>query len=127
MEETKDYLDDLKIRASWGQTGNANGLGLYPSYTLVSTGGLILNNSYQQMAQLKTIGNQALSWERSEMFNVGVDAKLLNSRLNFTGEYYVKNTKDILLAVPVPLEYGFGKPNMNIGQVRNKGWELSLG
>lgn len=100
MEETKDYLDDLKIRASWGQTGNANGLGLYPSYTLVSTGGLILNNSYQQMAQLKTIGNQALSWERSEMFNVGVDAKLLNSRLNFTGEYYVKNTKDILLAVP---------------------------
>ncbi|WP_425883115.1 SusC/RagA family TonB-linked outer membrane protein [Parabacteroides sp. ASD2025] len=127
MEGTKDYLDDLKIRASWGQTGNANGLGLYPSYTLVSTGGLILNNSYQQIAQLKSIGNHDLSWERSEMFNIGLDAKLLNSRLNFTGEYYVKNTKDILLAVPVPLEYGFGKPNMNIGQVRNKGWELSLG
>ena len=61
------------------------------------------------------------------MFNVGVDAKFLNSRLSFTGEYYVKNTKDILLAVPVPLEYGFGNPNMNIGQVRNKGWEISLG
>ncbi|MBC5632550.1 TonB-dependent receptor [Parabacteroides hominis] len=127
MEGTKEYLDDLKLRVSWGQTGNATGLGLYPSYTLVSTGGLILNNSYQQMAQLKTIGNQDLTWEHSDMFNVGLDAKFLNSRLNFTGEYYVKNTRDILLAVPVPLEYGFGKPNMNIGQVRNKGWELSLG
>lgn len=127
MENTHNWLDDLKIRASWGQTGNANGLGLYPSYTLVSTGGLILNNTYQQIAQLKTVGNEELTWEHSDMFNVAVDAKLLNSRLSFIGEYYVKNTKDILLAVPVPLEYGFGNPNMNVGQVRNKGWELSLG
>ena len=96
-------MDDLKIRASWGQTGNANGLGLYPSYTLVSTGGLILNNSYQQIAQLKTIGNTELTWEHSDMFNIGLDARLLNSRLSFTGEYYVKNTRDILLAMPVPL------------------------
>lgn len=127
MENTHNWLDDLNIRASWGQTGNANGLGLYPSYTLVSTGGLILNNTYQQIAQLKTVGNEELTWEHSDMFNVAVDAKLLNSRLSFIGEYYVKNTKDILLAVPVPLEYGFGNPNMNVGQVRNKGWELSLG
>ena len=127
MEGTRDFLDDLKIRASWGQTGNANGLGLYPSYTLVSTGGLILNNSYQQIADLKTIGNTELTWEHSDMFNIGMDARLLNNRLNFTSEYYVKNTRDILLAMPVPLEYGFGKPNVNIGQVRNKGWELSLG
>ncbi len=127
MEGTRDYLDDLKIRASWGQTGNANGLGLYPSYTLISTGGLILNNSYQQIAQLKTIGNKELTWEHSDMFNVGMDARFLNSRLNFTGEYYIKNTRDILLAMPVPLEYGFGKPNMNVGEIRNKGWELSLG
>ena len=126
MEGTRNWLDDLKLRFSWGQTGNANGLGLYPSYTLISTGGLILNNSYQQIAQLKSIGNEELTWEHSDMFNIAVDAKLLNSRLNFIGEYYIKNTKDILLAMPVPLEYGFGNPNMNIGQVRNKGWELSL-
>ena len=122
-----ELFSNLKLRAGWGQTGNANGLGLYPSYTLVSTGGLILNNSYQQIAQLKTIGNTELTWEHSDMFNIGLDARLLNSRLSFTGEYYVKNTRDILLAMPVPLEYGFGKPNVNIGQVRNKGWELSLG
>ena len=90
MEGTRSFLDDLKIRASWGQTGNANGLGLYPSYTLVSTGGLILNNSYQQIAQLKTIGNTELTWEHSDMFNIGLDARLLNSRLSFTGEYYEK-------------------------------------
>lgn len=127
MEGTRDFLDDLKIRASWGQTGSATGLGLYPSYTLISTGGMILNNTYQQIASLKTIGNPDLSWEHSDMLNFGLDVKVLNSRLNFTGEYYVKNTKDILLAMPVPLEYGFGKPNVNVGQVRNKGWELSLG
>lgn len=126
MKGTRSWLDDLKIRASWGQTGSATGLGLYPSYTLISTGGLILNNTYQQIASLKTIGNQELTWEHSDMLNFGLDVKVLNSRLNFTGEYYIKNTKDILLEMPVPLEYGFGKPNMNVGEVRNKGWELSL-
>lgn len=126
MKGTRSWLDDLKIRASWGQTGSATGLGLYPSYTLISTGGLILNNTYQQIASLKTIGNQELTWEHSDMLNFGLDVKMLNSRLNFTGEYYIKKTKDILLEMPVPLEYGFGKPNMNVGEVRNKGWELSL-
>ena len=126
MKGTRSWLDDLKIRASWGQTGSATGLGLNPSYTLISTGGLILNNTYQQIASLKTIGNQELTWEHSDMLNFGLDVKVLNSRLNFTGEYYIKNTKDILLEMPVPLEYGFGKPNMNVGEVRNKGWELSL-
>ncbi|MEQ3166283.1 TonB-dependent receptor [Parabacteroides goldsteinii] len=126
MKGIRSWLDDLKIRASWGQTGSATGLGLYPSYTLISTGGLILNNTYQQIASLKTIGNQELTWEHSDMLNFGLDVKVLNSRLNFTGEYYIKNTKDILLEMPVPLEYGFGKPNMNVGEVRNKGWELSL-
>ena len=126
MKGIRSWLDDLKIRASWGQTGSATGLGLYPSYTLISTGGLILNNTYQQIASLKTIGNQELTWEHSDMVNFGLDVKVLNSRLNFTGEYYIKNTKDILLEMPVPLEYGFGKPNMNVGEVRNKGWELSL-
>ena len=126
MKGIRSWLDDLKIRASWGQTGSATGLGLYPSYTLISTGGLILNNTYQQIASLKTIGNQELTWEHSDMLNLGLDVNVLNSRLNFTGEYYIKNTKDILLEMPVPLEYGFGKPNMNVGEVRNKGWELSL-
>ena len=126
MKGIRSWLDDLKIRASCGQTGSATGLGLYPSYTLISTGGLILNNTYQQIASLKTIGNQELTWEHSDMLNLGLDVKVLNSRLNFTGEYYIKNTKDILLEMPVPLEYGFGKPNMNVGEVRNKGWELSL-
>ncbi len=126
MKPTRDWLDDLKIRMSWGQTGSATGLGLYPSYTLIATGGMILNNTYQQIASLKTIGNQDLTWEHTDMLNFALDVKMLNSRLNFTGEYYIKNTKDILLEIPVPLEYGFGKPKVNIGEVRNKGWELSL-
>lgn len=126
MEGTRDFLDDLKIRATWGQTGIATGLGLYPSYTTIAMGGLIINNEYKQIAELKTIGNNELGWERSEMLNFGLDAKMLGGRLNFVGEYYIKTTKDILLKMPVPLEYGFGKQFVNIGKVRNSGWELEL-
>lgn len=127
MEKVSSVLDDLKLRASWGQTGNATSLGLYPSYTLIKTGGMVFGNTYQQIATLNTIGNTDLTWEHSDMLNFGLDATLFKNRLNLTAEYYIKDTRDILLEVPVPLEYGFGKPKMNVGHVRNKGWEVSLG
>ncbi|MDL2281856.1 TonB-dependent receptor [Parabacteroides sp. OttesenSCG-928-G06] len=124
MENTKSFIDDLKIRASWGQTGAATGLGLYPSYSTITMGSVVLNDAYIQTAQLGTIGNTELSWERTEMLNFGLDFRVLDSRLGFSGEYYIKTTKDILIGLPVPLEYGFGKPNVNIGRIRNKGWEI---
>lgn len=127
MESTKGFLDDLKIRASWGQTGIATGLGLYPSYTTIGMGGIVINNQYKQTSGLSSIGNTELGWERSEMLNMAIDATLFNNRLNLTAEYYIKNTKDILLDMPVPLEYGFGKQKVNIGEMRNKGWELTIG
>ena len=127
MENTKSFLDDMKLRVSWGQAGSATGLGLYPSYSTIGMGGIVLGNKYSQVAGLGSIGNPDLGWERSEMLNFGVDATILKNRLNFTFEYYIKNTKDILLNMPVPWEYGFGKQKVNIGQMRNKGWELTLG
>lgn len=127
MKSTKVILDDLKLRASWGQTGIATGLGLYPSYTTIGMGGIVLDNKYIQTSGLKSIGNNELGWERSEMLNIGIDAILFNNRLNLTAEYYIKRTKDILLNMPVPLEYGFGKDKVNIGEMQNKGWELTIG
>lgn len=127
MEKASSVLDDWKLRVSWGQTGNATSLGLYPSYTLIKTDGMIFDNTYQQIATLDKVGNTDLTWEHSDMLNFGLDATLFKNRLNLTMEYYIKDTRDILLEVPVPLEYGFGKPKMNVGHVRNKGWEVSLG
>ncbi|MEG1635359.1 MAG: SusC/RagA family TonB-linked outer membrane protein, partial [Rikenellaceae bacterium] len=126
MASTKNVINDLKIRASWGQTGAATGLGLYPSYSSIGMGSVVLGNSWMQTAYLSNIGNPELSWELTEMVNVGLDFRTLNNRLSFTGEYYIKTSKDILIGLPVPMEYGFGKPNTNIGKMRNNGWELEL-
>lgn len=127
MENAKTVLDDLKIRGTWGITGASSGIGLYPSYTTIDMGGVVLNNVYTQTALLKTLGNTDLGWEKTAMFDIGIDAQLLGSRLSVTADYYQKKTSDILLEMPVPMEYGFGKPKMNIGEVMNKGWEVAIG
>ncbi|GBU08228.1 hypothetical protein AwDysgo_15590 [Bacteroidales bacterium] len=126
MLATKGIIDDLKIRASWGQNGASQGLGLYPSYSTIQMGSIALNNNYLQTAKPGNIGNTELGWERTEMLNLGVDFRTLNGRLGFTADYYIKNSKDILIGLPVPLEYGFGKPKVNIGELENKGWEVEL-
>ena len=126
MESTSSFLDDLKLRASWGITGASSGVGLYPSYTTIGMGGVVLNNVYRQTAYLKSLGNTDLGWEKTNMVDVGLDMSLFNNRLGVTFDYYIKKTNDILIELPVPLEYGLGKPKVNVGTVRNNGWELSL-
>ncbi len=126
MENTQSWLDDMKIRASWGQNGSSTGVGLYPSYTTIQMSQAVVDYTWMQTAALRTIGNADLRWERTEMVDVGLDVTLLDNRLGITADYYIKDTKDILIGLPVPLEYGFGKPNMNVGKMRNRGWELLL-
>lgn len=126
MEKTHSYLNDLKLRASWGLTGATTGIGLYPSYSTIGFGNAALGNQYILSAYLSGLGNTKLSWEKTSMLDFGLDARMLDSRFGVTFDYYLKNTKDILIGLPVPLEYGFGKPNVNIGEVQNKGWELEL-
>lgn len=126
MQSTSSFLDDLKLRASWGMTGASSGLGLYPSYTTIGMGGVVLNNIYKTTSYLQTLGNTDLGWEKTNMFDIGADALLFNNRFGVTFDYYVKRTNDILIELPVPMEYGFGKPKVNIGEVENKGWELVL-
>lgn len=126
MRRFSSFLDDLKIRASWGMTGASSGLGLYPSYTTIGIGNTVLNNTYVQTAYLKSLGNEDLGWEKTSMFDIGADIQILGNRLGAGIDYYIKNTKDILIGLPVPMEYGFGKPNVNIGEIENRGWEIEL-
>lgn len=119
-------LDDWKIRATWGKTGSSSGLGLYPSYTTIGIGNTVLNNTWVQTGYLENLGNADLRWETTTMVDLGTDIQLLKNKLAITFDYYIKNTNNILIGLPVPMEYGFDKPNVNIGKVQNRGWELEL-
>lgn len=120
------FMDDWKIRATWGKTGSSSGLGLYPSYTTIGIGNTVLNNTWIQTGYLQNLGNTELGWETTTMLDFGTDIQLLKNRLGLTFDYYIKNTNNILIGLPVPMEYGFDKPNVNIGKVQNRGWELEL-
>lgn len=120
-----DIIDNLKIRASWGQLGNQN-IGNYPFVSAVDLSqSYIFNESAVQAASLTQLGNNLISWETTEMLNVGLDVSLFN-KLSFTAEYYIRNTRDILLELPIPGIVGLVAPYQNAGKVRNKGWDVSL-
>jgi TonB-linked SusC/RagA family outer membrane protein len=110
-------VNNLKLRASWGQLGNEN-IGLYKYQTLISS-----SNGVES-----TYGNPNITWETVNMLDLGVDLGLFKgNKLELTFDYYDKVTNDIILNPSLPLVGGFeGEVPVNAGKVRNKGWELSL-
>ncbi len=117
----------LKIRASWGQNGNDQ-IGNYGYTTVVYSGQnytfgpdqVITNGSVAL-----TSANPDLKWETIEQTDFGVDAEFWDGRVGFTGDYYIKNTLDMLYAAPIPLTPGTAAPVTNVASVSNKGLELS--
>ena len=132
-------ISDLKVRASWGQLGNAN-LGHFSHYGRISTtpdyalgrdGGW----NYQAPTQTNLVNNK-VGWETVESTDIGIDMSLFNNKLTFLATYYNRNTKDFLYELPAPLTGGFGNiwgPGSNIGypvnagNVLNRGLEFELG
>lgn len=111
------FINNLKLRASYGQLGNEN-IDLYQYQTLIST-----SNGVES-----TYGNPNITWETVNMLDIGMDLGLLpGNKLELTFDYYDKVTNDIILRPPLPLVGGFeGEVPVNAGKVKNKGWELSL-
>lgn len=111
----------LKLRASYGLTGNAE-IGNYAHF------GLYGPNPYNNTAGLAPtqIANPNLEWEKTAQFDIGVDFGLFDDRLTGELDYYVKNTTDLLLNVPVPGTTGFSTQLQNIGELQNKGIEAVL-
>lgn len=134
MERSKSWLDDLKLRASWGQLGNQDALSgkqdgtsdYYPwmnTYKLDGSypfGGQLMQGYYQGDYHLSTI-----SWERSTTWGVGVDFTLFGG-LTGSIDYYNRKTTDIIMDVSAPAEFALGKYKDNIGALRNEGVEVSL-
>ena len=124
MENAKSVLSDLKVRGSYGRLGNQNIASEYPAYELLATGSISMNNNILPIVTMTTLANKDISWETSEMTDVGLDATLFN-KLNLTADWYYKKTYDILMQLDIAQTIGLGAPYQNAGTVRNVGWEVS--
>ena len=113
-------INDLKLRVGWGQNGNQEGIGSY-SYLPLSNIDPITG-----AVTATTIAPQSLTWETSTQTNVGIDATLLNSRLSFSGDYYVKKTKNVLINIPLPSQAGFATAPVNAASMQNIGEEFQV-
>lgn len=120
----------LKLRGSWGILGNER-IGNYPYQSTIGFSNVLFHQgqsvvSSQSAAQFQ-YAIPDISWETTESYNIGLDATFFNSKLRFSGEYFEKTTKDMLLPLEIPDYVGFDNPDQNTGKMYTKGWELDLG
>lgn len=129
--QSASWLEFLKIRASWGQNGNEN-IQKFAYLSTFSYGNEAQypfgtnKNTYTQGGAASRQANDDITWETSEQFDLGIDARFLNGRLGFTADWYNKKTKDLLISVPVSSVSGFTSKMANAGTVENKGFEVAL-
>lgn len=124
--QNMDFISGLKLRTSYGITGNT-GLSPYQSLNRLSSVKYIYGNHADVIGYVPTgIANSDLKWETTAQFNIGLDLDLIDSRLRFVFDYYSKDTKDLLASVPLPPSVGFGSTLQNLGEIRNSGLEFSV-
>lgn len=121
------WLSDLKLRASYGITGNAGGINPYQSLATVSAAGSDYNFNHAFVTGINPSGiaNPDLRWERSTQADIGLDISLLKNRISFIVDVYQKTTKDLLYVKSLPLSSGYGSITGNFASLENKGLELA--
>lgn len=118
-------ITDLKIRASFGISGN-NRIGNYSAIGLLSTGFYPTGDAVQNTVNPNTMPNDDLGWERTRQYNVGFELGLFDNRIRLEGDFYDSRSIDLLLNVPIPTITGYSNQMQNIGKVQNKGMEFTL-
>lgn len=127
MAASSSWLNQLKLRASYGSLGNNATTSYYMYQSLFATANYILNGNIAGGLAQTVLANPELTWEKTYMANIGLDFAMFNSRFSGTIDIYNKNTKGILISLPAPLEHGTSTvPNQNAGEVNNKGFEFDL-
>lgn len=127
MAASSSWLNQLKLRASYGSLGNNATTSYYMYQSLFATANYILNGNIAGGLAQTVLANPELTWEKTYMTNIGLDFAMFNSRFSGTIDLYNKNTKGILISLPAPLEHGTSTvPNQNAGEVNNKGFEFDL-
>lgn len=124
MQDVKQ-ISDLKIRASFGISGN-NRIGNYSAIGLLSTGFYPTGDAVQNAVNPSTMANDDLGWERTRQYNLGFELGLFNNRIRLEGDFYDSQSIDLLLNVPVPTITGYSTQMQNIGKVQNRGMEFTL-
>ncbi len=125
MDNTENVVSNLKLRASIGTVGN-NNIGNYSSIGLMSATKYVVGDNTEGGYSPSSFSNKNLGWEKTSTTDIGIDLGLYNNRVNVTLDYYVSNTKDLLLQVPIPQVTGFSNALQNIGKVQNRGYEIEL-
>ena len=128
--KSQNVISYMKVRASYGTLGNER-IGNYPYQATMS----FENSPFyhgtdvvaEQVAYQARYAIRDISWETTESYDVGVDMNFLDNRLRFSGDYYQKRTKDMLLALEIPDYVGFANPNQNTGVMSTKGLDIDLG
>ncbi|MFS2364215.1 SusC/RagA family TonB-linked outer membrane protein [Parabacteroides distasonis] len=120
-----EAITNLKLRASYGETGN-NNIGNYAHIATIDYESYVLADKGVGGFAPANIENALLTWEKQRAFNVGLDVSVFNSRVNLTADYFITRNHNLLLNVYVPQITGFNTSLQNIGEVENRGWELTL-
>ena len=120
-----EALDNLKLRLSYGVTGNQE-IGTYRSLALLNDVKGVLGSSVRTGFAAARVANPDLRWETTRQFDAGLDVGLFNNRISATLDVYNKTTTDLLLEVPIPWTSGFAASLQNLGSLRNRGFELAL-
>ena len=131
-----DFLNFLKVRVSYGLTGNndfdigsgdfRNQINSYPYLSLIGASSAVFDNSIVSGFNPLNISNSELGWEQSIEFNPAIDFGFLNNRISGSIDYYRRRSENLLLDVPVSTTTGFGNFLDNRGEVENRGWEFEL-
>lgn len=128
MEPARGWLDNMKIRASYGSLGNGN----IDPYTFIQgiagqTSSYIMNGTSTNYIQQPGVVPNGLTWEKATTFDVGMDLEFMNRRLNVTADWYRRNTTGMITAgQPLPAVFGAAVPKGNFADLKTSGWELSL-
>ena len=120
-----DWISNMKLRFGWGLVGNDR-ISNYLSLDLYETTKYGVGNQVVTVLTPKQLRNSNLKWEASSTVNLGLDLGFFDNRLNVTADFFIKNTKDLLLAQSLAHVTGFESQMQNIGKIQNKGIELSL-
>lgn len=119
------FINQLKLRTSFGQTGN-NNIGNYQQYATINYVGYPLGSTPIGGYAPARLPNPSLTWEKQKSFNIGVDGSFFDNRVSISIDHFESRNTDLLLNVNTPAITGFSNSLTNIGEVKNKGWEFVL-
>jgi len=120
------WINNLKARLSYGETGN-NQIPNYGSIGILGYSPYVSSGTVKQGIYTSTFADKNLKWEKTAQTNFGIDFSVFDGRVKFTGDIYYSKTKDLLLNVPIPIVSGFTSTLTNIGELENRGYEVSIG